>query len=123
MSSVTRPPDLIPIELSVKSQLGAADWSSGPHAATLALAALLGGWDEAKDADVEAIEKLTETPYAEWVVGLREVLVASGSPLTFSEGKWGLVDRGSLWGDVAPLAFDDTVSRFGRRGAHGAAGA
>ena len=109
---VARPQEVIPPELSVAARQEPADWSGSPHAASLAIAVLLGGWDESKDADRQAVEALAGVRYEDWIAGLRELLVAPGTPLTLTDAKWRVSDRGRLWADTASMLFDDTLTRF-----------
>jgi hypothetical protein len=109
-----RPPEVIPDELAAAVRpIEIADWSQSEHIADLAIAALLGAWDEAKEADLRVVSALAGEDYGAWIPELREVLLAPGSPLSLRDGTWRVVDRGRLWRESVAMLFDDVLGKFG----------
>ncbi len=79
---------------------------------TLSMALMIGEWDDNAQADIKAIEALTERPYKDWVVNLREILYQTNSPLSFYNGKWKVQERLELWHQLGARIFDEHLERF-----------
>jgi hypothetical protein len=89
-----------------------ADFTSNQYASELALATLLGAWDESSDNDKRAVEKLSDNSFGEWIVKMRSILSQSESPLTIKNGKWKITKRLELWNTLSSRIFDDHLDRF-----------
>jgi len=64
----------IPEALRVVSEEPQADWTKHPDAAYIALATLIGSWDEKSESDRDAISQLIGLSYDEWLEKAREIL-------------------------------------------------
>lgn len=82
------------------------------YAPELAMAALLGAWDESFQGDKRAIEKLSLSSYTDWVTKIREILSSPNSPLSFKNGKWKVLDRFGLLNTLGSRIFNDQLDRF-----------
>ena len=87
-----------------------SDWNQHKYASDLAIANLLGGWNELNEADLEIVRQLVnEEDYAKWIPKLREMLQQAISPVTFMNGRWQVIDRKGMWQALGGRIFDDTV--------------
>ncbi len=108
-----RKQEIIPKALAAPQQTAAVpDWIEHRHAAQLAIANLLGSWDESRQADIDVIEQLAASDYATWIGALREILQEPHSPIALRNGKWRVVDRRGLWGTLATRIFDNHLDTF-----------
>ena len=88
------------------------EWAQGTDAAELAIAELLGAWNEKSDADMAVVEKLSKKAYGEWIEKIREIVHRPGTPLTQSDGVWKMVARYEGWYELGPKLFDEHLDRF-----------
>lgn len=85
------------------------EWAEGSAAAELAVAAVLGSWDEGSDADRALVEELSGKVYGEWIGKMREIALRPGTPLTQRGGNWKFVARYEGWHALGPKLFDDQL--------------
>ncbi len=88
------------------------EWAQGTDAAELAIAALLGAWNEYSEADKAVAEKLSGKSYGEWIGGIREIALRPGTPLTQRDGAWKMVARYEGWYALGPRLFDEHLNRL-----------
>ena len=87
-----------------------SDWNQHKYASDLAIANLLGAWNELNEADLEIVRQLAnEEDYAKWIPKLREMLQQAISPVTFINGRWQIIDRKVMWQSLGGRVFDDTL--------------
>ena len=87
-----------------------SDWNQHEYASELAIANLLGAWNELNEADLQIVRQLAnEEDYAKWIPKLREMLQQAISPVTFMNGKWQVMDRKGMWQALGGRVFDDTL--------------
>ena len=87
-----------------------SDWNQHEYASELAIANLLGAWNELNDADLEIVCQFTNgEDYAKWIPKLREMLQQAISPVTFMNGRWQVIDRKGMWQALGGRVFDDTL--------------
>ena len=87
-----------------------SDWNQHEYASELAIANLLGGWNELNGADLEIVCQLAnEEDYAQWIPKLREILQQAISPVTLMNGKWQVMDRKGMWQALGGRVFDNTL--------------
>lgn|GEM_PF-179929 len=105
----------IPNDL-IQSPLAAAkvDWKHHTYASELAIANLLGSWDEKTVSDTAIITQLTNEEYSTWISKIREILQQPESPITLKNGVWTVIDRKQLWQAVGARLFDDNLDLFKR---------
>ena len=78
----------------------------------LALANLLGGWSEKKDADKSIVSILSKQNYDAWQGTMREALNQKGTPLQFSNGRWTIPNRLNSWKSLGSNLFEEDVELF-----------
>jgi hypothetical protein len=103
----------IPKELTViQAEAVKTDWSQHQYATELALANLIGAWNEKKEADTSVLEKLTSQSYSTWILKAREVLNFPNSPFSLLNGIWKITERGNLWDTLGLHIFDQHLDAF-----------
>lgn len=88
------------------------DWSHHPDATYLALAVLIGAWQDKSPCDLEAITQLLDISYDEWLKKAREMLQRPGSPLSLKNGIWKVVNRAKLWRLLGSRILDQNLDTF-----------
>jgi hypothetical protein len=88
------------------------EWAQGTDAAELAIAELLGAWDEKSEADKLVAEQLSKNAYGEWIGKMREIVLRPGTPLTQRDGTWKVVSRYEAWYGLGPKLFDEHLDRI-----------
>lgn len=88
------------------------DWSRTQYASELAIASLLGRWDEKSDGDKMIIKELANEDFANWIPKIREMLQQPESPLSIKNGNWSIVKRIEIWNVLGSRLFDDHLDRF-----------
>lgn len=87
-------------------------WADQPHAAELAIAELLGGWDEKVAGDIAVAEALSRTQYHEWISKNREIASRPNGPLKQHNGKWHFISRYEGWYALGHRIFEDHLDLF-----------
>lgn len=87
-------------------------WAEGTVAAELAVAELLGAWNEGAPADRAIVEGLSGKAYGEWIGKIREIALRPGTPLTQQDGLWKVVARYEGWYALGPQVFDEHLDRL-----------
>lgn len=88
------------------------DWERVQHASALAVANLLGSWDENSEADRAIASKLAREDYDEWITKIREILQQPGSPVSLKNGTWRIAERKESWHEVGQELFDSHLDTF-----------
>ena len=87
-----------------------SDWNQHEYASDLAIANLLGAWNDLNEADLQIVCQFTNgEDYAKWIPKLREMLQQAISPITFINGRWQVIDRKGMWQTLSGRVFDDTL--------------
>jgi hypothetical protein len=103
----------IPKELANTQQASEkTDWSQHPYATDLALANLVGAWNEKNDSDLAVLAKLFGTDYGTWVQKAREILHYPDSPLSLKNGQWKISGRVELLNSLGSHIFDQNLDIF-----------
>ncbi|MES9902462.1 MAG: hypothetical protein ABW168_07240 [Sedimenticola sp.] len=89
-------------------------YNFGKHdfATDLAIAILIGAWDETKISDISFIESVTKEQYSDWVTKIRQIESGKNSPLLHDSGRWSVRNRVDAWKNVASRLFNDHLDRF-----------
>ena len=87
-------------------------WAQHPDATYLALAVLIGAWNEEGQDDRNAITQLLGISYEEWLKKAREILHCPGSPLSLNNGIWKVVNRSELWSLLGSRILDHDLDKF-----------
>lgn len=88
------------------------DWMQHPDATYLALAVLIGGWNEKSQCDIGVVSKLLGISYEEWLKKAREILHLHDSPLSLKNGIWKVVNRAKLWNLLGSRVLDKDLEIF-----------
>lgn len=108
-----KPIETAPSELAQSPLLPTnPNWNTDPNAQALAIANLVGSWNENSAADKAAIGLLWKAGYDDWIAKLREILQKPGSPLSIKNGVWSVADRQSLWVLLGSWIFDEHLDGF-----------
>jgi hypothetical protein len=89
-------------------------WAENSASAELAIAMLLGSWNERYDADTQAVGIATGKTYGEWIAAIRQAALRPGTPLKQWESEWRFAARYEGWFALGPMLFDDQVERVGQ---------
>lgn len=89
-------------------------WAEKTAAAELAIAALIGSWDESIEGDVRATENLSGKEYGEWIGHLRDLAQLPDTPLIHQDSQWKFVLRYEGWSALGRRIFDDHLDRFAK---------
>lgn len=95
------------IGAEVPGQSIATNWNQHKFAQKLAMANLIGCWDDSKEADIEVVTQIVGEGYSSWIADLRETLQIHDCPLVYKNGVWSLKDRAKSWNDFGSRIFDD----------------
>ena len=88
------------------------EWSQSSDAAELAIAAILGAWNDDSEGDRVVIESLLGKVYGEWIGKMREIALRPGTPLIQRDGNWKFVSRYEGWYALGPRLFDEHLNRL-----------
>ncbi|AYN25673.1 hypothetical protein D8682_00905 (plasmid) [Buttiauxella sp. 3AFRM03] len=81
-------------------------------ATELAVAVLVGCWDEKNDGDIEVITSLIDESYESWIKKLRIIEGMQDSPLIHERGSWSFKDRTQAFQTVSSRLFDNHLDLF-----------
>lgn len=102
----------MPTEFKAAQEKPKTDWTQHPDAAYLALAVLIGAWQDKSQCDLEAITQLLGISYDEWLKKAREILHCPDSPLSLKNGIWKVVNRAELWRLLGSRILDQNLDTF-----------
>ena len=89
------------------------DWSRHPDAAYLALATLMGSWNEANESDREAVAWFSGISYHdEWPKKAKGILSCPNSPLSLKNGIWKIANRSELWRQLGSFILNQDLNAF-----------
>lgn len=88
------------------------DWATQSIKGDLAIALLLGSWQERCEGDQKIIEELSGKPYGEWIAKIREAANVHSAPLEYYKGRWKFVGRYEPWCYLGPLIGQEILERF-----------
>ena len=108
---VVKPVSEFPINLALP-RTGITDWDHHPDATYLALAILIGSWQDKSQCDLEAITQLLGISYDEWLKKAREILHCPDSRLSLKNGLWKVVNRAELWSLLGSRILDQNLDTF-----------
>lgn len=104
---------LFPKEFATpKPEPAETDWKQHQYATDLALANLVGAWNEKNEADIAVLTKLLGKKYDDWVQKAREILRLPDCPFSLKNGQWELTKRTELWDLLGSLIFDQNLDAF-----------
>jgi hypothetical protein len=88
------------------------DWGQHLDASYLALAVLIGAWQDKSQSDHETITQLLGISYDEWLNKAREILQIPNSPLSLENGVWKVINRSELWNLLGARVLDKDLDTF-----------
>jgi hypothetical protein len=98
--------------IETQTKLENVDWNQHQYATDLALANLIGAWDENKEADTAILSRITTQSYSTWISKAREILSHPDSPLALFNGVWKIKKRLDLWNVLERRIFDEHLDAF-----------
>jgi hypothetical protein len=90
----------------------ATDWTQHACAQKLAVANLIGSWNESNKADIEVVTQIIREDYSNWIAELRETLHVHDCPLSYRNGLWRFRDHLKSWQELGSRLFDDHLDTF-----------
>lgn len=102
----------MPEEFKAAQEKPKTDWTQHPDATYLALAVLIGAWQDKSQCDLDAITQLLGISYEEWLKKSREILHGPDSPLSLKNGIWKVVNRAELWQLLGSRILDQNLDTF-----------
>jgi len=102
----------MPKELSISQNLQKTDWTQHPDASYLALAVLVGAWDEKNKNDLELVSRFLRISYDAWLQKAREILLCYDSSLSLKNGVWKVLNRADLWNLLGERILDQYLDAF-----------
>lgn len=88
------------------------NWNQHASAQKLAVANLVGSWNESKESDIEVVTQIVGDEYSNWIKDLRETLQINDCPLSYKNGLWSFKDRAKSWHEFGSRLFDDHLDTF-----------
>ena len=107
-----KPVEIMPEAFKATQDKPIDDWTQHPDATYLALATLIGTWNEKSQCDRETITKLLGISYDEWLNKAREVVHSPNSPLSLKNGIWKVVNRVELLSQLGSRILDQDLDSF-----------
>ena len=98
-------------QLARQPELHAPSWASGGPDAMLRRCLMLGGWNEARTGDCQAVERFVGSPYNEVTEALRR-LDAGDAPMVCTGDLWHTVSPGDAWMLVRDHLTRSDMSEF-----------
>lgn len=102
----------IPVELRTEEIAEEIDWNQVPHAAELALANMIGSWNEKTQGDRETVSEFVQEDFQTWILKMRQLLQHPETSLKLKDGEWSIGKRRQLWSALGTRLFDSTLDLF-----------
>jgi len=100
------------VEADVTVQPVATDWNQHTSAQKLAVANLIGSWNESNEADIAVVTQIIGEDYNNWIANLRETLQVHDCPLSYKNGLWRFKDHLKSWQELGARIFDNHLDTF-----------
>lgn len=105
----------IPEKFEEKRAKSETDWARHPEAKYLALAILIGSWEEKNENDIGVITQLLGIDYDTWFHKAGVLLHCPDHPLSVNNGVWKVNNRTKLWNLLGSQIFDKNLDMFKER--------
>jgi hypothetical protein len=102
----------MPKEFMAIQEVSKTNWAQHPDATYIALAVLIGAWNEKNESDIKAVTQLLSIDYSAWLQKAREILFCPGSPLSLNNGIWMVVNRTEIWKLLGSRIIDHDLDTF-----------
>lgn len=86
-------------------------WDS-ERARQLALAMLIGSWNDNSNDDKLIVSQLIQSDYRPWISNLREIIQPKESPLSLKNGVWNINEKKELFITLATRVFDEDLDNL-----------
>lgn len=107
---IAKPTVQFPIQLALSNHhVEKMDWTKHPDATYLALAVLIGSWQDKSQCDLDAVAQVLGISYDDWLKKARELLHSPDSPLSLKNGVWKVVNRSELWSLLGSRILDQNL--------------
>ncbi len=93
-------------DVEVTNQAEATNWNQHASAKKLAIANLIGSWNENIEADISVVTKIISEDYNHWIEDLRETLQTHDCPLIYKNGLWSFKNRVKSWQELGSRKSD-----------------
>jgi hypothetical protein len=104
---------IMPFSLSpIQVAAGKLAWSQQIHAPQLALANLLGSWNEQVSGDHETVSQLVKQDYNDWILKIEDMLLDPEAPIKMKNGVWVIKDRKVVWQELGARLFDSHLDNL-----------
>jgi hypothetical protein len=90
------------------------EWATQSEACDIAIAQLLGQWDDEREGDQAVAGDLSGNAYGEWIAKIQKAASAKAAPLECFNGRWKFTARYEAWVYLSPLVGADVLERFQR---------
>ncbi len=90
----------------------ATNWNHHPAAQKLAVATLIGSWNENNEVDIKVVTQIVGDNYTNWIEDLRETLQIHDRPLSYKNGLWRFKERLMSWQELGSRLFDNHLDTF-----------
>lgn len=107
-----KPTDSMPDKIKPVLAIETTDWSNHPDATYLALANLIGSWDEKNENDIHILTQQLGIDHDTWFQKAREILQHPDSPLSLKNSIWKISNRDKLWKSLGKRVFDKNIDLF-----------
>lgn len=107
-----RPASEFPKELEVTEEPAPQNWAQHPDAAYLALAVLIGTWNEKNESDIREVATLLSLDYETWLAKAGKILHTPDSPLSVRDGRWVVSNRAALFSTLGSRLLDQNLAAF-----------
>jgi len=88
------------------------NWNQHASAQNLALANLIGSWNENIDTDIGVVTQIVGEEYSNWISVLRETLQIHDCPLAYENGIWSFKNRIKSWEELGSRIFNNHLDIF-----------
>lgn len=102
----------MPEAFKIPEERSKTDVAQHPDATYLALATLVGAWNEKNKYDIEVVSQMLGIHYDTWLQKAREILHLTNSPLSLKNGIWKVSNRGELWESLGARILDQDLETF-----------
>lgn len=101
----------VAIPLNFIEHISTAEWLNNPkYKRAVALASLIGAWNENFENDISEVSKVVREPYSTWIKNLQEILLIDNSPIEYREGVWFVQDRANVLLQTKAAIYDSDLS-------------
>jgi hypothetical protein len=88
------------------------EWATQSEACDIAIAQLLGQWNDEYEGDQVVAGELSGNAYGEWIAKIQKAASAKAAPLELLNGRWKFTARYEAWMYLCPLVGANVIERF-----------